>query len=154
MRGEGWLLRIEREGRTLDICVDTSMREHLDAPWRSLALIFPPSSCKPMGEEGGLQALEGIISACREAMRREQEIYESRGFLEALVDREREEELAEVRNAAELCIMLFGKELMVRLARGRRAVIDYVPGSPQERRLRSLARIDQRLRSFLERSRG
>ncbi|MEN2999917.1 MAG: hypothetical protein ABDH61_05020 [Acidilobaceae archaeon] len=154
MRGEGWLLKIERGRRVLEICVDTSMREHLEAPWRSLALVFPSSSCKPFGsEEGGGEALEDLLSSCREAIRREEEIYESRSMIEALVNREREEELAEVRGAAELCTMLFGMELSARLISGRRALIEYSRGSPEERRLRSLARIDQRLRSFLESSR-
>lgn len=154
MRGEGWLLKIERGGRVLEICVDTSLKEHLGAPWRSLALVFPSASCKPLGGEGGAEELEGLLSSCREAVRREEEIYESRSMLEALLNRLREEELAEVRGAAELCTMLFGEELSARLISGRRAVIEYSRGSPEERRLRSLARIDQRLRSFLESSRG
>ncbi|MEM2628415.1 MAG: hypothetical protein QXG74_00800 [Acidilobaceae archaeon] len=158
------LLNVNVNGELREYCFDSTLSRYVNAPWRMVALVYPRTSCrvyKPMVEvilEARLspdEAFRELINACKSAESRllELEGTRRRSIIELFSARKPsrvEEELYEVRSAFELCIMLFGGDLSARLESARDAYIEYAPGSLEARRVKSISRLDYKLRDYLE----
>ena len=158
-----WIMRVVVEGEVKEYCVDSSLSPTLSREWRALALVYPRGSCTTT-IPGGLKLLEAnvgaeelfnkLVGACLKAVEEWERLRAARKPILSLMLRRRpdsvEEELYEVGNAVELCKLIFGDKLMPRLEAYTGAYIAYVRGSREYERVRSIARVDERVRVFLE----
>lgn len=159
-----WLLRVDVGGSLREYCVDASLPLFLSREWRVVALVYPKTSCNPAKPTQGL-ILDAMIEArdlydklakvCSSVGDLIEELRARRGStLELLLYRRPtrvEEELYELRNVSELCKLVLGEGTEARLHSYTPAYIAYSEGSSELRRVKSLARVDEGIRVFLER---